>query len=94
MADNYAFLGISFYHNHRSHANDIFVLNELFGFNFYGIRNLLFIIQEDFLTDGFVDKKTLRFVGQLVFRVIGRPSGSNSIIRSNTFLILNCSRLK
>src|SRR5690606_22866827 len=66
MAYNNPFLGVALYHNNRAYSYNIFIFQKFFGINFNSIGDFLFIMQQNFFANGFVDKKPLGFIGQLV----------------------------
>ena len=75
-----------------ANADYVLVLEKFLRFDFYGIGNFLLIVHKYLFTNRFVDKKTFRLIGNLIFGIIGGPSGSSSKIRSNISFTLNFSK--
>src|SRR5690606_20003645 len=72
MAYYYSFLGIALYHDNRLNPDDVIIFQKFLGFNLYGIRNFLIIVDQYLFANGFIYKKALRLIGKGIFRVVGR----------------------
>src|SRR5690606_9574545 len=72
MADDDALLGVPFHHDHGPYPDDFLVFKEFLGLHLHRIGDLLFVMEQDLLTNGLVDKKPLGPVCQLVLWIKGR----------------------
>ena len=72
MAYQYPALALPFDIYHGPYAYDILLLQEFLRLHLDRIRHFLLVVEQYFLAYYLIDEKTLRFVGQRIFRIIGR----------------------
>jgi len=72
VAYQYPALALPFDIYHGPYAYDILLLQEFLRLHLDRIRHFLLVVEQYFLAYYLIDEKTLRFVGQRIFRIIGR----------------------
>ena len=76
-SDDDTFLGFAFDVDDRADADDGGFFFELLDLNFDAVGDFLVVVEENLLSDDFVDEEALGFVGQLVFVEERRALGQN-----------------